>query len=50
MKNSLDVDRLLLTLSEILSERTGTKVTVRKGESNHDICGVKEVRRFTVAE
>ena len=50
MKKSLNVERLLSALSEILSERTGAKVTVKKGESNHDICGVKEVRRFTVAE
>ena len=50
MENSLNVDRLLAALSVILSERTGAKVTVKKGESNHDICRVKEVRRFTVAE
>ena len=35
-KTNLNVDRLLAALSEILSERTGAKVTVKKGESNHD--------------
>lgn len=49
-KTNLNVDLLLSALSEILSERIGAKVTVKKGESNHDICRVKEVRRFTVAE
>lgn len=38
MKNSLNVERLLSALSEILSERTGAKVTVKKGEKENDIC------------
>lgn len=50
MKNSLNVDLLLSALSEILSERTGAAVKVKKGEKENDVCGVKEVRRFTVAE
>ena len=37
MKN-LNVDRLLLTLSEILSERTGAVIKVKKGEKENDIC------------
>lgn len=48
MKNSLNVDLLLSALSEILSERTGAKVTVKKGEANHDICGIEKVRDIAV--
>ena len=38
MENSLNVDRLLAALSDILSERTGAAVTIMKGEYKNDIC------------
>lgn len=48
MKTNLNVDLLLSALSEIMSERAGAKVTVKKGETNHDICGVKKVGDIAV--
>lgn len=45
-EKKLNVDKLLMALSVILSERSGLDVTVRKGEKENDICSVKTACRM----
>lgn len=45
-EKKLNVDKLLMALSVILSERTGLDVTVRKGEKTNDICSIQEISRL----
>ena len=45
-EKKLNVDKLLMALSAILSERTGLDVTVRKGEKTNDICSIQEISRL----
>lgn len=48
MKKSLNVERLLSVLSEILSERAGVEVKVMKGEMNHDVSGNEEISKVAL--
>lgn len=50
MKNSLNVDLLLSALSEILSERTGAAVTIKKGEYKNDVCGYETPCKMALSE
>ena len=45
-EKKLNVDKLLMALSVILSERSGLEVTIRKGEKENDICSIQEISRL----
>jgi hypothetical protein len=45
-ETNLNVDLLLSALSAILSDRSGMDVTVKKGETNNDICSIQEISRL----
>ena len=44
-EKKLNVDKLLMALSVILSERSGLEVTVKKGETNNDIKRLPDISR-----
>ena len=50
MKKSLNVERLLSVLSEILSERAGAAVTIKKGEYKNDVCGYETPCEMALSE